>query len=285
MRRPPSTVSRPTPCSTACSPRLPQKPHVVVSGINQGQNLGNVTELSGTVGAARTANRLGIPAIAVSQGFGRNDGTTRLAIVTTPLGRRAAPDTCWPGTPNAQTLNINVPTCAAGSVRGAALRAARPHVGHRELHAAVGFDRQRHVHAEPRDEEPDRRRRTAPRPRPASRTTSTRSTTASSRSRRSNPDFERSLTRSMVQVVPLRRDLHHVGESGRLVLADVAVLEDAPAGLTVERRARDVVDDRERAAARDGRDRCGRRPILRSSRRPSTSRASSRGRRRSRSRR
>ena len=97
---------------------LPQRPHVVVSGINQGQNLGNLTEVSGTVGAARTANRLGIPAIAVSQGFGANLSYNTAAI-TAYLWVDALRPYLLAGTPNAQTLNINVPTCPTGSIRGA----------------------------------------------------------------------------------------------------------------------------------------------------------------------
>ena len=46
-------------------------PDLVVSGINQGQNLSaEITPLSGTVGAATWAARLGVPALAVSAGFG-----------------------------------------------------------------------------------------------------------------------------------------------------------------------------------------------------------------------
>jgi len=48
---------------------LPQPPDLVVSGINAGQNAGEISTLSGTVGAALTAARLGIPAIAASHGI------------------------------------------------------------------------------------------------------------------------------------------------------------------------------------------------------------------------
>ena len=47
-----------------------QRPDLVVSGINSGENLGSSVPLSGTVGAARTAGRNGIRALAVSQGCG-----------------------------------------------------------------------------------------------------------------------------------------------------------------------------------------------------------------------
>jgi 5'-nucleotidase len=45
-------------------------PDVVVSGSNAGQNIGPLIELSGTVGAAATAARQGVPAVAISQGLG-----------------------------------------------------------------------------------------------------------------------------------------------------------------------------------------------------------------------
>jgi 5'-nucleotidase len=45
---------------------LPQKPDLVVSGINYGENVGSGVTISGTVGAALEAAALGIPALAVS---------------------------------------------------------------------------------------------------------------------------------------------------------------------------------------------------------------------------
>lgn len=45
---------------------LPQRPGLVVSGINYGENLGTGVTISGTVGAALEAAALGIPALAVS---------------------------------------------------------------------------------------------------------------------------------------------------------------------------------------------------------------------------
>jgi 5'-nucleotidase len=92
-------------------------PDLVVSGINQGQNLGNITELSGTVGAARQANRLGIPAIAVSQGLAANiDYSIAARLVALVVGAFRHSYQHWTGP--GQTLNLNVPSCTAGSVRG-----------------------------------------------------------------------------------------------------------------------------------------------------------------------
>lgn len=45
---------------------MPERPHLVVSGINYGENLGSGVTVSGTVGAALEAASLGIPAIAIS---------------------------------------------------------------------------------------------------------------------------------------------------------------------------------------------------------------------------
>jgi len=45
---------------------LPQKPDLVVSGINYGENLSTSITVSGTIGAAMEAASMGIPAIAVS---------------------------------------------------------------------------------------------------------------------------------------------------------------------------------------------------------------------------
>jgi 5'-nucleotidase len=91
-------------------------PDLVVSGINLGQNLSFAIPLSGTVGAARTAARNGIPALAASQGgFTSPDypaGTTAVLhwLDEFRLGRTGAP---------AQVVsNLNVPTCTSGAIRG-----------------------------------------------------------------------------------------------------------------------------------------------------------------------
>ena len=92
-------------------------PDLVVSGINFGQNLGNVSSLSGTVGAARTANRLGIPAIAVSAGLAARIDYATAARVATAIVRGFRHD-YETGHAPAQTVNVNVPSCTAGSIRG-----------------------------------------------------------------------------------------------------------------------------------------------------------------------
>jgi len=99
---------------------LAEPPHLVVSGINEGQNIGPLTELSGTVGAARTAARAGIPALAVSQGLFINGGPPpdypaavelALAWITEHRDELVAAD---PVDGIAAVTNLNVPTCPAG---------------------------------------------------------------------------------------------------------------------------------------------------------------------------
>jgi len=48
---------------------LPSPPDLVVTGINFGQNIAELSQLSGTVGAATWGARNGVPGIAVSQGL------------------------------------------------------------------------------------------------------------------------------------------------------------------------------------------------------------------------
>lgn len=90
-------------------------PDVVISGINAGQNIGPFVKISGTVGAAATATRLGYWALAVSQG-----------IAETPAFETAAPLVAeWLAQHKqdiidkkpARLFNLNVPTCASGSLR------------------------------------------------------------------------------------------------------------------------------------------------------------------------
>jgi 5'-nucleotidase len=96
-------------------------PDLVVSGINEGQNLGPVVDLSGTVGAARAAATRGIPSIAISQGFSATEGGEPdfEAGAKALLDYLAAELDSIVDTDPEFVVNINVPTCAAGTaVRG-----------------------------------------------------------------------------------------------------------------------------------------------------------------------
>jgi len=88
---------------------LPQRPDLVVSGINNGANMGDDTLYSGTVAAAMEGFLFGIPAIAFSQvqkGWGELDGAARVArSIIEHVLRQPPARTPW-------LLNVNIPNRA-----------------------------------------------------------------------------------------------------------------------------------------------------------------------------
>ena len=92
---------------------MPQKPDLVVSGINRGLNLGYVAYVSGTVGAAREAALMGIPAIAASLAVEQPDYTTAARIV-----RQVAEMVRKNGLEPGAFLNVNVPAASADAIKG-----------------------------------------------------------------------------------------------------------------------------------------------------------------------
>ena len=87
---------------------------VVVSGINRGANVGDVSHLSGTVGAAMEGLYHGLPAIAVSEDP-ESENTEITAKFTADLVQRYR----RLGAPQGTMISINVP---AGEIRGVAVR-------------------------------------------------------------------------------------------------------------------------------------------------------------------
>lgn len=87
---------------------------LVVSGINNGANVGKVSHMSGTVGAAMQAVYLGIPAIAVSQDTSGVD--TR---VTAQLAAQVVHRYQVEGAPSGVVVSINVPR---GTLKGVVVR-------------------------------------------------------------------------------------------------------------------------------------------------------------------
>jgi 5'-nucleotidase len=106
---PPATCVR-----VAVEALLPRRPDVVISGINRGANLGIVVYYSGTVGAAREAAIVGLPAIAVSiQGDEAKDYAATAAYVRQLLEQLRAQQMLKPGL----FLNVNAPAGPAKGVR------------------------------------------------------------------------------------------------------------------------------------------------------------------------
>ena len=91
-------------------------PDLVISGINEGQNMGPIIPLSGTVGAALWASRLQIPAIATSQGGGATPDFPAGAAATLELLEQFRLGEILDDV--SLVTNINTPTCVAGTLRG-----------------------------------------------------------------------------------------------------------------------------------------------------------------------
>lgn len=89
------------------------EPHLVVSGINPGHNFGPFATISGTVGAARTAIRRGVPALAVSAGLTFDE---EQFAVGADLAAGWIEDNCQAlidrSFPTETLASINIPACA-----------------------------------------------------------------------------------------------------------------------------------------------------------------------------
>jgi 5'-nucleotidase len=93
---------------------IPEKVDLVVSGINQGSNLGEDVLISGTVGAALSGYLRGFPAIAVSIGKWVEPYLSYAAeFVTLLVGRLGAS-----GIPRNLFLNINLPDLPILDIKG-----------------------------------------------------------------------------------------------------------------------------------------------------------------------
>jgi 5'-nucleotidase len=94
---------------------LSEKPDLVITGINRGENLGVVSFYSGTVAAAREAAINGIPALAVSQKAAGDAHYEDSAIFTRRLVERLrTAKQLIPGL----LLNVNIPAHYAKQIKG-----------------------------------------------------------------------------------------------------------------------------------------------------------------------
>lgn len=87
---------------------------IVVSGINRGANVGDVSHLSGTVGAAMEGLYHGLPAIAVSE-----DPNSENTAITAKFAADLVDRYRRLGAPSGTMISINVP---AGPLKGVAVR-------------------------------------------------------------------------------------------------------------------------------------------------------------------
>lgn len=96
---------------------MDERPHLVVSGINRGSNLGNDVHYSGTVAAAREAVLGGLAAIAVSLHLEGQDGPSRYGTAA-HVARHVVGVVGTTGLPPRTLLNVNVPNVGLESLRG-----------------------------------------------------------------------------------------------------------------------------------------------------------------------
>lgn len=105
----------PTDCvHIALTGLLDHRPDLVVSGINDGQNMGDDTLYSGTVAAAMEGYLFGVPSIAFSMvDKGHAHLATAAAVAARLVGRIVQTPTTSPW-----LLNVNVPNVPLESLRG-----------------------------------------------------------------------------------------------------------------------------------------------------------------------
>ena len=110
---------------------LDYRPDLVVSGINNGANMGDDTIYSGTVAAAMEGYLFGIPAIAFSQVKRGWDELNAAALVARELVQQVAGGHIQPGQPHDAPwlLNVNIPNLPKDQLKPAKIcRLGRRHV-------------------------------------------------------------------------------------------------------------------------------------------------------------
>ena len=117
----------PTDCVTLALNRIlspDERPHICVSGINHGANLGDDATYSGTVAGAMEATILGVPGLAFSLASSRTHDFTESARFAAEITLKALND----GIPQGTLLNINVPKGEPKGIRVTTqgFKAARP---------------------------------------------------------------------------------------------------------------------------------------------------------------
>lgn len=92
------------------------EPDLVITGINEGQNVGPFVDISGTIGAARAAARRGVPALATSQGTGDTfDYEAAVPLIIEWVEEHR--DAIAAGDEPVAVTNLNIPSCSTGELR------------------------------------------------------------------------------------------------------------------------------------------------------------------------
>ena len=95
---------------------LPQKPDLVLSGINWGSNIGEDVTYSGTIGACMEAHLFGIPAIALSMRY--EFGSNKAIEAARHFAPKIIQDLILMGLQSDFIYNVNFPNCGKDDVKG-----------------------------------------------------------------------------------------------------------------------------------------------------------------------
>jgi len=99
-----------------------QKPDLVLSGVNRGQNVAEDVTYSGTIAAAMEGTLLGVKSIALSQSYGALEGREKpLWDSTEAYAAKVIEKILATGIPDGTLINVNFPACEASKVTGVAI--------------------------------------------------------------------------------------------------------------------------------------------------------------------
>lgn len=93
---------------------LDEKPDLLISGINSGSNVGNNIIYSGTISAATEGTMLGIPSIAISLDSYKSDDYRVAKMAAIDMANHVLRH----GVPQGTLLNVNIPYCLPGEIKG-----------------------------------------------------------------------------------------------------------------------------------------------------------------------
>jgi 5'-nucleotidase len=97
---------------------LPDKPTLILSGVNRGSNLADDVTYSGTIAGAMEGTALGVPSIALSQTFDFSDGEIPRWQCAEKHGAAVVKRLLAIGWPAETLININFPHVGADGVAG-----------------------------------------------------------------------------------------------------------------------------------------------------------------------
>ena len=89
---------------------------LVITGINEGQNVGPLSDVAGTVGAARAAVAQGVPSLATSQGTKTFDYESAVPFILDWVTEHR--EELLAGDAPVEVWSMNIPTCETGEIRG-----------------------------------------------------------------------------------------------------------------------------------------------------------------------